>query len=146
MEWERFVEAATASSWVTYLGTANTAGEPHVSVVAPGFTSGSLWFATRQSSKKFRNLTANTNVFFHWPVGNTSAPGELTARGHARVYTSGEDRRRLWEARVLPYDMAASFGSAENEDLAFVEVSIVEARLLCPDFVAGRWRRSDRMG
>jgi general stress protein 26 len=133
------VEAAASSSWVTYLGTVDARGRPHVSVVAPGFTEGSIWFATRQSSKKFRNLSVDASAAFHWPVGNQQAPGELVARGTARTYTSASDRRRLWEAGVLSYDPAGFFGSPDNEDLAFVEVVVASARLLGPDFVAHRY-------
>lgn len=146
MEWDEFVSAATATSWVTYLGTTSADGSPHVSVVAPGFTEGSLWFATRQSSKKFRNLVDDPAAAFHWPVGNPEAPGELIADGVARLFVSAEDRSRLWESGILPYDMAGFFGSPGNPDLAFVEVGIASARLLGPDFVARRWVRSDRMG
>jgi hypothetical protein len=145
MEWETFAEAAVATSWVTYLGTIDSTGRPHVSVVAPGFTNGSVWFATRPSSKKFRNLEGNPEAGFHWPVGSQSAPGELIARGVARSFTAAEDRIRLWEAGVVPYDLAGFWGSPDNDDLAFVEVEIAVARLLGPDFVARRWVRSDRM-
>lgn len=146
MDWEAFVRAATTTSWVTYLGTITADGSPHVSVVAPGYTEGSLWFATRQSSKKFRNLVSDPRASFHWPVGNTEAPGELIANGEARLFASAEDRSRLWSSGILPYDMSGFFGSPDNVDLAFVEVEIATARLLGPDFVARRWLRSDRMG
>lgn len=146
MSWEAFTAAATATSWVTYLGTVDRSGRPHVSVVAPGFTSGSLWFATRRSSKKFENLSVHSGVSFHWPVGNHDAPGELIARGTAQVFTSATDRTRIWEAGMLPYDLSGFWGSPDNPDLAFVEVEIEQARLLGPDFVPQRWRRSDWMG
>ena len=146
MDWERFVEAAKASSWVTYLGTIDSDGCPHVSVVAPGFSQGSVWFGTRRRSKKFRNLLANSAASFHWPVGNHDAPGEVIARGVATLFETAEDRKRLWEADVLGYDMSGAFGSPDNEDLAFVEVKVGVARLLRADFVAERWVRSDRLG
>lgn len=38
IQWEEFAAAAAAMSWVTYLGTSDRSGRPHVSVVAPGFT------------------------------------------------------------------------------------------------------------
>jgi len=145
MEWDEFVGAAKASSWVTYLGTIDTVGLPHVAVVAPGFTPGSAWFATRRTSKKFRNLETNPAAAFHWPVSNPDAPGEVIARGSARIHGSSEDRVRLWNAGVLPYDMSGFFGSPENEDVVFVEVEIEVARLLGPDFVPRRWIRSDQM-
>lgn len=146
MKWDEFTAAAAATSWVTYLGTIDCSGRPHVSVVAPGFTPGSLWFATRRSSKKFENLSANPAVSFHWPVGNHDAPGELIAQGRALTLASTPDRTRVWDSGVLPNDLAGFWGSPENPDLAFVEVEVDQARLLGPDFVPQRWRRSDRVG
>ena len=146
VKWEEFAAAAVATSWVTYLGTIDGSGRPHVSVVAPGFTPGSVWFATRRSSKKYENLASRPAASFHWPVGNHEAPGELIARGMAELFTSEADRARVWEAGVLAYDLSGFWGSPANPDLVFVEVEVDHARLLGPDFVSRRWRRSDGMG
>jgi general stress protein 26 len=146
LDWDTFVSAARASSWVTYLGTVDESGRPHVSVVAPGFTRGSIWFATRTGSKKYRNLVSDPSAAFHWPVGNPDAPGEVIARGSALLYDSAEDRIRLWASGVLPYDLSGFFGSPDDPGVGFAEVRVSEARLLGPDFVARRWLRSDRMG
>lgn len=143
MEWQAFVDAAQATSWVTYLGTVDARGRPHVSVVAPGFTDGSIWFATRQSSRKFRNLTEDPTAAFHWPVGG-EGPGELIAQGKAQLFTSADDRRRLWDSGVLSYDPVGFWGTPDNEDLAFVQVEVASARLLGPDFVPDRWIRPTR--
>ena len=140
MDWRELVDAAEAISWTTYLGTVSGDGRPHVSVVAPGFTDGSVWFATNRGSKKLRNLRENPGAAFHWPVGQ-GGPGELVASGSARIHDSAGDRRRLWDARVLGYDMAAFFGSADNSSLVFVEVLVESARLLGPGHTAERWRR-----
>ncbi|MBW3604544.1 MAG: pyridoxamine 5'-phosphate oxidase family protein [Actinobacteria bacterium] len=83
--WDEMVDAAQRGGWTTYLGTADGDGRPHVAVVAPGFEHGTIWFATRASSKKCRNLRENTRVAFHWPVGNSDAPGELAAWGTATM-------------------------------------------------------------
>lgn len=140
VRWDEFVDAAQAISWTVNLGTADVAGVPHVSVVATGFTEGSLWFATNRTSKKIRNLRANPSVAFHWPLGG-GGPGELVARGSAVIHDSEEDRRRLWAAGIMPYDLGAFFGSPDNESMVFVEVLVESARLLGPDFVADRWVR-----
>jgi hypothetical protein len=87
---------------------------------------------------------SNHAVSFHWPVGNHDAPGELIAQG--KVFTSATDRSRVWDAGILPYDLSGFWGSPDNPDLVFVEVEADPARLLGPDFVPQRWRRSDRMG
>ncbi len=137
MDWTGFVEAATATNWLAYLGTADGSGRPHVSVVAPGFSEGSVWFATRPGSKKLRNIGENPHVGFHWPVGG-AGPGELAAWGRAVVH-SADERDRIWNAGIFTYDLAQFFGSPDNPDLAFVEVAIDRARLLGPDFQADRY-------
>lgn len=129
MEWAEVVDAATRSGWVVYVGTADQLGTPHVAVVAPGFTDGVVWFATRRSSKKAANLRQRPEVAFHWPVGVGDAPGELAAWGTATIHDSAEERRRLWGAGILPYDLAMFFGDADNPDLVFVEVAVRRARL-----------------
>jgi general stress protein 26 len=129
MPWSGVVDAATASGWTTYVGTADAAGRPHVAVVAPGFTDGSVWFATRASSKKCRNLRENSAVAFHWPIDGSEAEGELAAWGTATIHDGDAERHRLWEAGVLPYDLSGFFGSPDNPDLVFVEVAVRRARL-----------------
>jgi len=129
MQWDEVVDAATRSGWTTYLGTADADGAPHVAVVAPGFTVGAVWFVTRASSKKLRNLRENAHVAFHWPVGNAEAPGELSAWGTATLHDSDDARRRLWDAGIMPYDLSAFFGSPDDSDAVFVEVAVRRARL-----------------
>ena len=139
MDWETFKDAAAAISWVAYLGTIGADGTPHVSVVAPGLgTEGHIWFATRISSRKFRNLRKNPAVAFHWSVTG-EGPGELIASGTATIHGSQEDRERCWDAGVLSYDPSGFFGSKDNPDLAFVDVTVDRARLLGPDFVPQVW-------
>lgn len=137
MDWSSFVDAATAINWITYLGTADASSNPHVSVVAPGFSDGSVWFATRPSSKKLRNIAENPVVGFHWPVGG-QGPGELAAWGTAVVHPEDE-HERIWNSGFFGYDLAQFFGSPDNPDLAFVEVTIDRARLMGPDFRADRY-------
>lgn len=129
MQWSEVVDAATRSGWTTYIGTADAHARPHVAVVAPGFTEGTVWFATRASSRKCRNLRENAEVAFHWPVGNTAAPGELAAWGIATIHDTPDARSRLWNAGILPYNLADFFGDPDNPDLVFVEVALRRARL-----------------
>lgn len=139
MQWSDVQGAARAIGWLAYLGTVDAEGHPHVSVVSPGLEiEGTIWFATRPSSKKARNLRANPAVAFHWPVGGPG-PGELIARGTAAIHAEQQDRDRLWDAGVVPFDLAGFFGSRDNPDLAFVEVAVDRARLLGPDFVPRVW-------
>lgn len=129
MNWDEVVDAARRSGWTTYLGTADARGRPHVAVVAPGFSDGTVWFATLSWSKKCRNLRVNDAVAFHWPVGNTAAPGELAAWGSATLHDTDEDRRRIWDAGIMPYDLTSFFGEPGNAELVFVESVVRRARL-----------------
>ena len=140
MDWASFVESAQAINWVTYLGTADGSGRPHVSVVAPGFSDGSVWFATRPTSKKLRNIRENAHVGFHWPIGG-QGPGEMAAWGTAAIHPTDE-HRRIWDSGIFTYDLAQFFVSPDNPDLVFVEVSIDRARLMGPGFQADRYVRS----
>lgn len=127
--WDRVVDAAQRSGWTTYVGTVDADGGPHVAVVAPGFSEGTVWFATRASSKKAHNLRGHAGVAFHWPVGSTDAPGELAAWGTATLHDTDEARRRIWSSGVLPYDLASFWGTPENPELVFVEVTVRRARV-----------------
>jgi general stress protein 26 len=138
MEWSEFVEAATTTSWFTYLGTADAAGHPHVSMVAPGFTEATIWVATRPSSKKYRNLAENPAVAFHWPA-QPGGPGELFASGGATLRASAADRHELWVSGVMPYDLHQFWSGPDDQDLAIVEVRIARAGLTGPDLVTRRW-------
>lgn len=139
MEWSEFVEAASSISWLCYVGTADADGAPHVAAVAPGFEEGVIWFATRRASKKARNLAVNPAVAFHWPVGGTSGPGELAARGTASVHAGRDDVERIWHSGVMPYDLASFFAGPGNPDVVFVETAVRRARLLGPDFRSRVW-------
>ncbi|CAN5802045.1 hypothetical protein BH23ACT5_BH23ACT5_18990 [soil metagenome] len=139
LSWDEVAEAAEATSWVTHVATVGRDGRPHVAVVAPGLAEeGKLWFATRRGSRKHHNLVANGEVSFHWPVTSGSGPGELFARGVARIHDSESERHRLWN-RVVPFDMTSFFGSPENRDLVFVEASLTHVSLLGPEFSRRTW-------
>lgn len=133
MEWDEVVDAAQRSGWISYIGTADGQGRPHVAVVAPGFTPATVWLITRASSKKAANLRVNREVALHWPIGNDEAPGELAAWGRATLHGSEDERRRLWDAGIMPYDVAAFFGDPGNPDVVVVEVAVRRARLQTRD-------------
>lgn len=139
MEWDEFVEAARAISWVAYFATADALGMPHSSVVSPGFSDQRLWVATRRESKKYRNLMVNPRAGLFWPVGG-GGPGELSARGPVVLHDSPEVRRLIWESNYFSYDLASFFGSPDNPSVGFVEIVLERARLLGPGFVASVWR------
>jgi len=139
MEWDEFVDAAKAISWVAYLATADARGMPHSSVVSPGFSDQRLWVATRRESKKYRNLIVNPRAALYWPVGG-DGPGELSARGPVLLRESPEERRRAWDSGYFSYDLASFFGSPDDPSVVFIEIVLERARLLGPGFVASVWQ------
>ena len=141
MQWSEVVDFAQRAGWTTFIGTADAQGAPHVAIVAPGFTDGTVWFATRASSRKYRNLRENPRVAFHWPIDKPNeAPGELAAWGDATILHDSRDaRERVWNAQILPYDLGGFWGSPDNPDLVFVEAPLRRALLRGPDLVARVW-------
>lgn len=143
LSWAEVAQAAADISWVTFVATTYPDGLPHVAVVAPGLErEGKVWFATRRDSTKHRNLVSRPGVALHWPVATGAGPGELFGRGEARVHDSVGARAKFWN-RVVPYDMSGFFGSPDNPDLVFVEVSMSYVSLIGPDFTRRIWRPAD---
>lgn len=139
LTWEEVADAAEAISWITYVATVRRDGRPHVAVVAPGLAEeGRIWFATRRGTQKHRNLVANGEVAFHWPVTTGAGPGELFARGVTRLHDTDESRHRLWN-QVVPYDMAHFWGSPDNRDLVLAESRATRVSLMGPEFVRRIW-------
>lgn len=138
MTWDELVAAAHEISWITYVATADGSSRPHVAPVSPGFTEHTVWFASRASSRKVRNIRTNPAVAFHWPVG--SGPGELFVRGRAVVHDSPEARHRLWTDANLPFDPGGFFQSPDNPDLVFVETAAEYGSLLGPGFTRDVWK------
>lgn len=138
MVWNDVVAAADELGWPAYLGTADTSGRPHVSVVAPGMTDATVWVATRRGTRKLANIAANPHVFLHWSVGG-EGPGELFIRGTAAIHDGEHERRRLWTEANLPYDPDAFFGGPDNDDVVFVRIDVTVARLLGPDGARMTW-------
>ncbi len=126
MEWSQVETTAKASGWGTFMATAGSDGRPHVAFIAPAFVDGHIWLATHHSSRKFRNLAANPQVAFHWPVG---AEAQVFVRGTVELFTSAEDRHRLWDANMMPYDMHQFFSGPDDPNLVFVEVTPTSASL-----------------
>lgn len=141
LSWDEFTAGARACGWIAYVATADEVGRPHVAVVSPGYgPQGLMWFGTRPSSIKVRNLRSRSDVAFHWPVGSGAAPGECFARGRATLHEGFEERQRVWDSGVMPYDLSRFFGSPEDEIHLFVEVAVSSASILGPDFLRRRWR------
>lgn len=139
LTWQEVADAAEAISWVTHVATVGRDGRPHVAVVAPGLAEeGRIWFAIRRDIQIHRNLVANGEVAFHWPVTTGSGPGELFARGVARLHDTDEARHRLWN-HVVPYDMTNFWGTADNPDLILVETRATRVSLMGPEFVRQVW-------
>lgn len=99
-----------------------------------------LWTATYASSQKGKNLKPGGPVALHWPE---QADRLVFVRATARPVTDADEVRRRWDERVLPYDQEAFYGSPENPELLFVELTPTRASIGGADpAVAPRiWRR-----
>ena len=140
MEWTDVVEKARQIGWTTYIGTTDQAGQPHVAVVAPGFSDdGHVWFVTRSGTKKLANLRKNPKVGMHWPIGG-QGPGELFVRGVASVLDRVENQR-IWNSGIFPYDLSEFWKGPDDPDLVFVDITAEYATFIDGTFTGHRWYR-----
>jgi general stress protein 26 len=138
VEWDEVADVVR-SGGLAHLATASIDGRPHVAVVSTIVDGDSVVFATTASSGKFANLQANPQVALMW-----RPESEVYLRGVAQLITEVEEKRRIWDAKLFPYDQAAMFGTPENPDLLYVRVQPTSASVVAmgPAGLARRlWRR-----
>ena len=70
----------------------------------------------------------------------------MWSEDHEQSVEDEAERRRVWDAAVLPYDQATFFGSADNSELLYVELTPTMASVHSGDPAAppARWRRPPR--
>ncbi len=121
LTWSELRSTCTEASDGAFLATVQQDGRPHLAWVGVGFTDDErLWTATYASSQKAKNLRHERRVALHWPE---SADKLIFMRATARLLTDSGEIQRVWGSDVLPYDQEAFFGSADNPELLFVELS-----------------------
>jgi general stress protein 26 len=100
-----------------HLATAAPDGTPHVSLAAAAVDGDLLWIGTRRSSGKARNIAANPRVALMW-----TPAAEVYVRGTADLIDDLDEKRRVWDSGIFPFDLAAFFGSPDDADFVFVRV------------------------
>ncbi|MDQ1358547.1 MAG: Pyridoxamine 5-phosphate oxidase [Acidimicrobiaceae bacterium] len=138
MEWEEVADVVKGGG-LANIATASLDGRPHVAVVSTAVDGDSVLFATTASSGKFPNLQENPQVALMW-----RPQAEVYLRGAAHLITDPEEKRRIWDSEVFPYDQSALFGTPENPDLLYVRVEPISASVITmgPGGLARRfWRR-----
>lgn len=122
--WDELREACASVADGAFMATVQPDGRPHLAWVGIGFASDHLWTATYASSRKARNLRHASAVALHWP----ERPDRLIfMRATARVVDERDEASSLWGARVLPYDQEQFYGSVDNPELLFVELTVQHA-------------------
>ena len=106
-----------------HLATVDATGHPHVSVIGVGVDGPILWFATRPTSGKARNLAAEPRLAL-MVAGNGA---ETYVKGTADLVDDLAEKQRLWTSGILPYDPTAFFGPPETADVVLVRVTPTSA-------------------
>lgn len=120
LSWEQLETECRAVADGAFMATVQADGRPHVAWVGIGFRPQRLWTATYRNSQKANNLAHRRDVALHWP----ERPDRLIfGRAQARLIDDLDEQRHLWDAHVLPYDQVAFYGTWDNPELLFIELT-----------------------
>lgn len=120
LTWKQLEAECRSVADGAFMATVQADGRPHVAWVGIGFGSQTMWTATYRSSQKANNLRHRSDVALHWP----ERPDRLVfGRARARLVDDVDEQRHLWDHRVLPYDQVAFYGTPENPELLFIELT-----------------------
>ena len=125
MTWDELVAKITGTP-PAHLATATPDGTPHAATVMPGREGEVLWIAMHATSGKARNLRANPKVALMFE-GNGA---ETYLWGDVELFDDLATKQRIWDAGVLPYDMAMFFQSADNPDWLLARVTPTRATVM----------------
>ena len=115
MEWSEIAEQIEG---LAHLATADAEGTPHASVVM-GFVDGEhVWIATAMSSRKAQNLAQNPRISIMW-----QPEAEIYVNGDVQLIDDMEQKRRVWDGGLLPYDPERFFGTVDNPDLVLLKIT-----------------------
>lgn len=100
-----------------------------------------LWTATYASSQKAENLRHHRSVALHWPERHDRL---IFVRATARLIDDPDERSQRWDEGVLPYDQEQFYGTKDNPELLYIELTPSRATVHGGDpTVPPRvWRRS----
>lgn len=140
LTWEELQAECQAIADGAFLATVGADGRPHVTYAGVGFGPEVLWVGIYRRSQKARNLQHGNDVALHWPED----PERLIfGRAVARVVDDPDEKRGLWDGRVLPYDPARFYRGWDDRNLLYVELTPVRFTIsaLDPRVPHRRWRR-----
>ena len=129
MDLERLKHLSHSLGPYAHLATVDPDGDPHVSPIHPAWEADTLWFFTRASNIKIRNISYHQAVALHWQV--TEAGNGLALWGIAEIHTDPETAHRLWHG-IFDYDLTlvAPTGPTSTPDRAFVSIHPTRALYL----------------
>jgi len=134
VEWNDVVPHLTG---LAHVATTDADGHPAVAVVSPIVEDGTIWFQTRASSQKARNLVADRGIALMWQPG-----GEVYVWGEADVIADAAVKARLWP--TWNYDAVSFFGAPDDPGVVVVRVTPTRATVLTggePGPQRQRWTR-----
>jgi PPOX class probable F420-dependent enzyme len=135
MNLERVKLLSTQLGLYAHLATIDPAGNPHVSPIHPAWEGDTLWFFTRTTNIKCRNITHHPAVALHWQV--TEAGDGLALWGTAEIHIDPETKHRLWHG-VFDYNLnnPSPGGPNASPDRALIAIHPTRAVHL-PNYGAG---------
>ena len=127
--WRDVVEHAVRLGPDCFIATVTPDGEPHLSVISPGYLDDLVIVATWQDSVKVRNLAAGSGVMLHWAVRDETGNDMLLLRGDPHLVVDDARRTELWESDCLPYELSEWYEGPDDPQLVWVEITPTYASL-----------------
>jgi general stress protein 26 len=109
IDWDQ-MSAFIDGAGLAHVATASPSGEPHVALVFAVREGRHLTFTTRSMSGKARNLAANPRMTLMWQ-GNGA---ESYLWGTVRLIDDPQEKSRVWDGGLFPFDLSQFFGSPES--------------------------------
>jgi general stress protein 26 len=79
----------------------------------------SIWIGVFASSRKAKNLRANSEAALHWPDDRTRL---IFIRARARFVDDPAEKRKIWDRQILPYDLTDYYKSPDDPELALIQL------------------------
>ena len=136
MEWS---EVAGYIDGVASLATSTADGRPHSAAISVAVDGERLFFAIGRTSGMARRITENPRVALMWRPA-----AEVYVHGTATVVGDQDERQRIWDSGLWPYDAAAFWTSVESSEWLLIEVMPVSAIVFAERdgaIATHRWRR-----
>jgi nitroimidazol reductase NimA-like FMN-containing flavoprotein (pyridoxamine 5'-phosphate oxidase superfamily) len=120
-----------------YIATAGHDGEPHLAPVAVNWVDDEIVAFVLSAGRKVRNVQQNPRATVHFAVGPDTNWDSCIVWGRARIESSVDGRRALWDR--MGYDLSAfEPGGPESDNHVFLLVTPLRATILRAYGAAGR--------